>query len=153
MNVQQNQHKPVYRRDGLGKAIQIKLPRWPVMLYAIGAAVLLPWTIYLSDSLPTRTISHHWDIAWGGFDALVILVMILTAYFTARKSIWVVLTSSALGTALLVDAWFDILTARGGKDQFQAFLLALFGELPVAAISWYVAIHATRQSIKTVKDN
>jgi len=146
--------KPHYQKQadrptGLGRPITIVLPRWPVLFYAMGAAILVPWIVYLSFSLPTRDLSNDWDVVWVGFDAFVVFVMILTAYFAARKSVWLILAASALGTAMLVDSWFDVMTAKDGKDTTQAVFLALFGELPVALISWYLALHATRQVVRS----
>ena len=135
--------------DGLGRPITIVLPRWPALFYAFGAALLVPWIVYLSFSLPTRDVSNDWDIVWVGFDAFVVAVMILTAYFAARKSVWVILAASTLGTAMFIDGWFDVLTAKDGKDTVQAIYLEVFGELPVALISWYLAFHTTRQVVKS----
>ena len=124
------------------------LPHWAVLFYASAAALLIPWTVYLSMTLPTRQITHNWDMVWWGFDSFVIMVMALTAYFIARRSIWVILTASSLGTCLFIDCWFDILTSRHGHDLLQSIILALFVELPVAIISWYFAINTARQYTK-----
>ena len=44
-----------------------------------GVAIgLLPWTVYLSITLPPRHESAHWDIVWPGLDvgiALAVAVM------------------------------------------------------------------------------
>jgi ABC-type proline/glycine betaine transport system permease subunit len=87
-------------------------------------------------------------MVWWGFDSFVIMVMALTAYFIARRSIWVILTASSLGTCLFIDCWFDILTSRHGRDLLQSIMLALFVELPVAIISWYFAINTAQQYTK-----
>jgi hypothetical protein len=144
---QRKQKQP--QPTGLGRPITIVLPRWPVLFYSLGAAILVPWIVYLSFSLPTRDLSNDWDVVWVGFDAFVVIVMVLTAYFAARRSVWVILAATALGTALLVDGWFDVMTAKDGKDTVQAIFLALFGELPVALISWYIALHTTRQVVRS----
>ncbi|MGD0284418.1 MAG: hypothetical protein ABSB12_02405 [Candidatus Saccharimonadales bacterium] len=127
----------------------IRLPSWAVLFYTTAAAILIPWTVYLSMTLPTRQITHHWDIVWEGFDCLVILMLALTAYFIAKKSIWVMLSASSLGTCLIIDSWFDVLTSRRGIDLIHSILLAFFIELPVAILSWYFAILTARQCSKT----
>ncbi len=132
-------------RSGLGQRINIELPHWAALFYASAAAFLVPWTIFLSLSLPTHTISRHWDIVWSGFDVSVFIMLLLTAYFIARKSIWVTLTASSVATSLFIDAWFDILTARHGIDEFHATMLAIFVEIPVALMSFYFAFQAARQ--------
>ena len=138
-------------RRGLGRSLPIRLPKWAATFYAFAAALLLPWTVYLSMTLPTRRITHHWDVVWEGFDCLVLLMLALTAYFIAKKSIWVPLTASSLGTCLFIDSWFDILTSRGGSDLTHAILLAVFVEIPIALLSWYFAIKTARRSTKSQK--
>ena len=131
--------------------LQVDFPHWLVLFYAGAAALLLPWTIYLSLTLPSRHSSHNWDVVWGGFDIFVIILLSLTAYFAARRSLWVALTSSALGTALLVDGWFDILTSRT-PERPQAVILAILVEIPVATLSWFFATRAIQQSLRLAND-
>ena len=136
-------------RKRRGRLLLISLPSWAVLFYAGAAAILIPWTVYLSMTLPTRQITHHWNIVWEGFDCLVILMLVLTAYFITKKSIWVMLSASSLGTCLIIDSWFDILTAKRGVDLIHSVLLAFFIELPVAILSWYFAFVTARQCAKT----
>jgi len=131
----------------------IKLPHWAVLFYAAAAAILIPWTVYLSMTLPTRQITHHWDIVWEGFDCLVIITLALTAYFIAKKSIWVMLSASSLGTCLIIDSWFDVLISKRGIDFIHSVLLAFFIELPVAILSWYLAIMTAYQCAKIIKNH
>ncbi|MFD2420437.1 hypothetical protein [Amycolatopsis pigmentata] len=51
------------------------------------------------------------------------------------------LTSAATSTLLLVDAWFDTMTAAPGPDFKLAVLMAVFAELPLAVAC---AVLATR---------
>lgn len=32
---------------------------------------LLPWTLWLGLSLPSRKLTEHWDLAWVGFDLVL----------------------------------------------------------------------------------
>jgi hypothetical protein len=139
--------KRTYIRKGLGHPIAINLPGWAVTFYAGAAALLIPWTVFLSMTLPTRQITHHWDIVWEGFDCLVLVMLALTAFFITKKSIWVTLTASSLGTCLLIDSWFDVLTSRQGVDFIHSLLMACFIEIPVAVLSWYFAIKAAHQFV------
>ena len=68
----------------------------------------------------------------------------------ARRSLWVAISASALSTALIVDGWFDILTARP-PERLESIILAVFVELPVAFISWIFASRAIRQSVSQAK--
>lgn len=134
-----------HKRVVLGKPIEIDLPHWLFLFYGFCAAILLPWVVYLSLSLPTHQITDHWDIAWSGFDVVIIILLIVSAYFLARRSIWIILSSAALSMLLIIDAWFDVITARAGKDTWHAILLAGFIELPVALLSLYFAIKAVNK--------
>ena len=127
----------------------IRLPSWAGLFYMTAAAILIPWTVYLSMTLPTRQITHYWDIVWEGFDCLVILMLVSTAYFIAKKSIWVMLSASSLGTCLIIDSWFDVLTSKRGIDLIHSVLLAFFIELPVAILSLYFAFITAHQCAKT----
>ncbi len=142
------QHKTSKPKRYSKRSLLISLPGWAGTFYAGAAALLIPWTVYLSMTLPTRQITHHWDIVWEGFDCLVLIMLALTAFCIAKKSIWVILTASSLATCLIIDSWFDVLTSRHGMDQLQSFLLALFIELPIALLSWYFAIKTTFQCSK-----
>jgi hypothetical protein len=48
------------------------------------------------------------------------------------------MTATATGVLLVVDAWFDVLTARSGKPALEALLLAIFVELPLSALSFWI---------------
>jgi hypothetical protein len=138
----QKSHK---RRVVLGKPIQIDLPHWLFLFYGFSAAILLPWVVYLSLSLPTHQVTDHWDITWSGFDIIIIILLVLSAYFLARRSILVIMSSAALSMLLITDAWFDVMTARPGKDTWHAILLAGFIELPVALLSLYFGVKAVNK--------
>jgi hypothetical protein len=48
-------------------------------------------------------------------------------------------TETITGTLLVCDAWFDVLTSRGLPGIAQAASLALFVELPLAALCFWMA--------------
>jgi hypothetical protein len=117
-------------------------PHWAGPVYLGLAVILIPWAIYLGFALPDHTTAGHWDVAWAGFDGMEILALGLTAWFAYRRSTWVDLTAVATATLLIVDAWFDCTTARGSWPLTEAILLAVFGELPLAVLSLWIARHA-----------
>src|SRR5918911_1344620 len=47
--------------------------------------------------------------------------------------------AAVAGTALLLDAWFDLVTARAGSDFRWALATAVLGELPLAALCFWIA--------------
>ncbi len=126
--------------------IQAKhLPKIMGSLYGVGAVALAIWTIGLAYNLPTRHIVRHWDLAWVGFDVLIGSTMLLTGFFAVRRSGYIILSSGALGSLLLTDAWFDILMSRPGVESHRAIFYAVFIELPIAIFSFFIA----RYTLKT----
>ncbi len=121
----------------------LHIPTWAAVLYGAAGGVLIPWTVSLAQSLPERHVARHWDAAWVGFDIFMIFLLLLTAVLALGKNIYVVVTSSALGTILLIDAWFDVLTAKPGHEQRESLLFALLIELPLAILTFYLAVNAT----------
>ena len=45
-----------------------QVPRWVAPLLGFVALFLIPWTLYLTLTLPSRHVTHHYDLAWVGFD-------------------------------------------------------------------------------------
>ena len=110
-----------------------------IALYAVMGVVLVPWIFNLANSLPKRHIARHWDAVWVGFDAMMVAMIALTVYFAIRKQVWVVITTSALATLFIVDAWFDILTSKPGHEQRVALF---FGAIEVAlALLTFKLVH------------
>jgi hypothetical protein len=101
--------------------------------------VLLPWIIYLADTLPRRHSDLHYRLAWVGFDCLLALAIIRTAYMAFRVDQRVQFSAIATATLLVVDAWFDITTSSSRSQIMEALLLAALVELPAAAFSVYLA--------------
>jgi hypothetical protein len=108
-----------------------------------GVAIgLLPWTIYLSITLPPKHESVHWDIVWPGLDIGIALAVAATVIGLVRLSDNVPIYATVAGTLLLCDAWFDILTSKPGTELAWAAVEALIGELPLAAFCFWIAFDA-----------
>jgi hypothetical protein len=114
-----------------------------VVFTAVGLG-LLPWTIFLAFSLQSHHVTHRWDLAWTGFDIALSLVFLLTAFAAYRRSPWVGALAAALGTMLLVDAWFDVVLESHADELRQSITLALVAELPAAAFCFWIAIRTER---------
>jgi len=108
-------------------------------LFALVAVVLIPWTVYLAVTLPNRDVDTHYRGAWVGFDILLVAVMLLTAYFAFRVDTRVQLPATATATLLVVDAWFDVMTAGHRRATLLALGLAVFVELPFAWFALWLA--------------
>jgi hypothetical protein len=106
--------------------------------FAVMAVVMVPWTVYLAIDLPERAVSHHYDTAWVGFDVALMLVLAATGRFAQLRSRWFPLAASAAATMLVVDAWFDVVTAPAHQRMLSVLLAALV-ELPLASLCLYWA--------------
>ena len=128
------------------RKVKIKIPRWATWLYVLIAIGMIPWTIYLSFHLPTHHLSRNWDITWVGLDAAIIASLLATALLAKFSSIYMVLSATISGTLFLTDAWFDILGYRLGSHGFaESLVMATFGEIPLAIMSFTLAIHGLRR--------
>jgi hypothetical protein len=100
---------------------------------------LLPWTLWLGLSLPSRKLAEHWDLAWVGFDLVLAASLLATAFTLVQHSPLLEAFAAATGALLLADAWFDIVTASSTKERWFAVGLALVGELPLAGVCFGLA--------------
>ena len=119
--------------------------RWVVLLFSLGALVLLPWVVVLVFELPSAHRAAHWDIAWAGFDVGLALVLGAVAVTALRRSPWFEGAATAAATLLFVDAWFDVLTASSGAELALAIGEAVLVELPLAVICLLLARDAERR--------
>ena len=129
-------------------AVPAKLPPPPAAgrmvavgrVFAVLAALMVPWTAYLFVSLPPAQQAANYDLAWGGFDVGLVAVLALTAVAAVRRSRWLPVSSAALATLLVVDAWFDVVTAPTRGGLVTAVAMALLVELPLAGVSGWLAV-------------
>jgi hypothetical protein len=119
---------------------ETRVVRWTGPLFAVFSLILLPWTIYIAGSLPSRQVSANNDAAWAGFDVLLMLTLASTAYFALRRSRYLATAATATAT-LLVDAWFDVLTTPG-VQRIESIALAALVELPLASVCIWLSWHA-----------
>ncbi len=142
------------RRQAL-RATATKLvlcPRHLAVLLSIAGLALVPWTIYLGGTLPGRQTAEHWDIAWIGLDVFMIIAIAMSAWAAWKQRQILIPASLAAAVLLVVDAWFDTMTASAGRDTAVALLMAVLIELPVAAFFAYVARRAFLMSVARVLD-
>jgi hypothetical protein len=121
----------------------LSLRRAVVVLYAAAGTALLPWALYLLGSLKPHHETGRWDLAWSGFDTGLSLACLLTALAAYRRSWWVGPLAAATGTLLVADAWFDIVL-ESHDEELTAVLMAVFAELPLAAVCLWLAFRAER---------
>jgi hypothetical protein len=115
-----------------------------VFFFAAAGIGLLPWTVWLSKSLKPHHVTTRWDLAWSGFDSGLAVIFIVTAIAAYRRSPWVAPLAATTGTLLVVDAWFDIVLESHADELRNSIMLAVFAELPAAAICFWVAYRVER---------
>jgi hypothetical protein len=116
---------------------------WLLLVLGSVAIALFPWTAYLSATLPSEHVTHHWQVAWAGFDLFEAAALVATFIAMLKRSALVTIAASVAGTALLCDAWFDLATAQPGRELWWALLFALVGELPLAALCFWIAFEVS----------
>ena len=128
--------------------ITLTIPGWASRLYIMLGLVLVPWTAYLSTTLPKHHLASHWDVSWIGLDIGIAFTLICTGLLAYARSLWVIVAASTTGSLLLVDAWFDVMSERSAFVLHQAILLALLFEIPLAIMSYYLAFHTIQRNKK-----
>ncbi|WP_405137213.1 hypothetical protein [Nocardia sp. NBC_01388] len=98
-----------------------------------GCLAMIPWLVYLGLTLPADYHARNWSLTWIGFDVLLVLMMAATAYLGWRRHVMLVLPAFGTGLLLLVDAWFDIVTAAP-EDLWVSVTTAVVAEIPLALL-------------------
>jgi hypothetical protein len=116
--------------------------RWVTPLFTLVAVGLLPWTLYLTFTLPSRHVTSHYDLAWVGFDIALAAAFAGTAWAAMRAPGWLVPLAAVTGTMLVCDAWFDIVTSHGAGEIGEAAAEAVLAELPLAGVCAFIVYDA-----------
>jgi hypothetical protein len=89
-------------------------------------------------------VANHWNVAWVGLDVAQITMLFATAWAAWQRRAILSLFATSAGTLLIIDAWFDITTARRG-DVIQSILFAGLLELPWAIVLFWLTRRTIRQ--------
>lgn len=122
-----------------GERDRAELHRWFSSGMIIAVVALIPWTAYLAVSLPSHFRAHDWAQAWVGFNMALIATLAYTAWAAWFRRQILAPASIVAATMLLCDAWFDVNTSFGTKDQILTMATALFANLPLAIFLIMVA--------------
>lgn len=106
---------------------------------------MVPWLVVLAMTLPGATRVPHWSMAWVGLDALEAIGLAVTGWLTLRGDPRRCLTATATAALLLADAWFDVTTSGSGGALIEAVVMALFAEIPAAAVLAVLAYRSMRR--------
>jgi hypothetical protein len=118
--------------------------RWAALLALAASLAMAPWTVGLATRLPHRYVATHWNLTWLGFDALLLVSFAVTAWATWRRGRPAVAATAVTITLLGCDAWFDLTTASTMSDAVTSAVIALAGELPLAALLGVLVLRAHR---------
>ena len=118
--------------------------RFAASVFGAAGIALLPWTVWLSASLPPHHRSANWDLAWSGFDSALAVLFLVTAFAAWRRRPWLPAVAAATGALLVTDAWFDVLLESRSDDRAVALVEAFAAELPLAALCFTVAYITSR---------
>ena len=119
--------------------VMLELNRLFSTIMVAAVVIMVPWTAFLAATLPTRFRAHNWDVAWVGFDTVLMLVLIGTAWAAWYRRQILAMASVVAGTMLLCDAWFDINTSWGTSGLAVSILTALIGNIPLSIFFFWLA--------------
>lgn len=105
---------------------------------AFGALFETPWTVSLGWRRPRHYVANHWDLAWVGLDSAQVLMLLASAWAAWRRRAILIVFLCASATLLLVDAWFDVTTAR--YDEVAQSVVAIAIEVPSAIVLFGIAL-------------
>jgi hypothetical protein len=128
----------------------VRFSRYIPQFFLVAGLILIPWTIWLTFSLPSHHETGNWRAVWAGFDTAEAVALISTAVLALRRSTWLSAIAAVTGTLLCVDAWFDITLEAGGKHLMSAVVEAAFVELPLAAICFWVSGNAEHKLLQSL---
>jgi hypothetical protein len=115
------------------------VPRWAGWVIIAAGVAMLPWIFGLGFVLPTSHEAAHYNASWIGFDLGLCAMLLRTGWLAQKGREHIELSAAITGTLLLVDAWFDVITADSAGEFTLALILALFAELPLAVFFLWIA--------------
>jgi hypothetical protein len=104
------------------------------------AALMVPWTAYLFVVLPRTAPAAHFDLAWGGFDLALLVLLALTGVAAVQGRRWLGAVAGASAALLSADAWFDVVTAPTPGERWIALAMAAVVEIPLAVVCVWLAV-------------
>jgi hypothetical protein len=109
------------------------------LFFLIGGLALIPWTFFLVFSLPPKYDADHWRLLWTGFDASLIAVLLLAAWAAWYRRQILAAIAIVAGTLLLCDAWFDMVTSFGHRDEWLTLLTGFGVEVPLGVFFFWLS--------------
>jgi len=115
-----------------------------------GAALLVPWVVYLSLTLPRTQSGGAWRLVWVGFDIALAGALAFTGWLAWHRRQVVLVGLVVSATLVVTDAWFDVCLSWNSPEQAGALASAVLIEIPVALLLSRAALIVMRRSAQTV---
>lgn len=125
----------------LGFRLHLSLSRraqFVSLFFLVGVVVLVPWTVFLALTLPPKYHASHWRLLWTGFDAALIAVLLLAAWAAWYRRQILASIAMVAGTLLFCDAWFDMVTSFGHRDEWLTLLTGFGVEMPLGIFFFWL---------------
>jgi hypothetical protein len=119
------------------QASQARFPPRLVLALLLAGGGFVGWIIVLAIRLPAQYRADHWNVAWVGFDVMLLVSLVVSAWALARRPHLAPTAFAVTAVLLACDAWFDVTTASGTGDTAVSMVSAASIELPLAgAMAW-----------------
>jgi hypothetical protein len=123
----------------LGLSPRQVVPRWTGRLLVTLGVLTVPWIAGLAIMLPSRAESAHYAASWAGFDVLLCVLLLRTGWLALRNREHIEVTAAMTSALLVVDAWFDVMSATSTDQFVSALAMAGCVELPLAGFCLWIA--------------
>jgi hypothetical protein len=94
--------------------------------------------------MPSRTVAHHWELVWAGFDVALAALLAATGIALIRRSPLAGLLAPMAAALLIADAWFDVITSLGTSAFPVAVAEATLAEVPLAFVCLWIGRNVER---------
>lgn len=120
------------QENGLSQPI---VPRWAGWLTIVAGLALFPRVALFPLA---RQETRGDKAAWIGFGLVLCVMLVRTGWLGLRGREHMELTAAAAGTLLVVDAWFEVMTASAGRELQFAVLSTVLVQLPLAGLCLWI---------------
>jgi hypothetical protein len=101
--------------------------------------VLLPWIWVLIEQLHGQAGKRSFSASWVGLDALEAICLVIVAQLMRRRHRVTSPVAAATAAILIMDAWFDTMSAAPQLPYAESLAMAWFAELPLAVLLAWTA--------------
>ncbi|GAA1662939.1 hypothetical protein [Fodinicola feengrottensis] len=108
------------------------------------AIILLPWIVFLANTLPPTMLAERWSTAWVGLDLAIAVGAGTAAVLLFRRDSRAIAAMCVTAGLMCTDSWFDICTSNTGSDLVIAIAEAFLLELPLAGAAMWFSVRSLR---------